>query len=457
MACVFLSLGSNLGDRAARLREAVQSLARTPHVNIIAVSSVYRSEPVDYVDQPDFLNAVVELETSLSARELLNLAQEIERSSGRKREIRYGPRSLDIDIILYGDEEIKEPDLVIPHPKLRERGFVLKPLLEVAPGLILPDGTSIEEVAKQIEGSSMVELERNVSIYGGIKDERVGFIGTGRVGTAMARALSLRGFEISGLFDMDSQASRRASEITGAPQRGKIEDITSGADIVFITTPDDEIENACRLICRSVKRLSGRKLIHMSGAKGLEPLESAKDFGAQIFAIHPIQTFADVKNAVEKLPGSTFGITCDEALYGWACELVNELGGEPLFIPDEERVLYHIGSVIACNLFIMLEHAALRVFELIGIDEEEALRALMPLVRSTLENIERMGPEQALTGPLSRGDVKTVTSHKFALSSLDRSLSDLYSSVSLWGLEMARARGLDDDKVCELRRILEEP
>jgi 2-amino-4-hydroxy-6-hydroxymethyldihydropteridine diphosphokinase len=129
----YLALGSNLGDRAAMLQLAVSDLAATAGVHVVAVSRVYETAPVGGPEQDDYLNAVVALETDLGARALLEIAQRIEQHAGRVRTVRWGPRSLDIDVLLVGDERVDEPDLQVPHPRMHERGFVLAPLSDVAP------------------------------------------------------------------------------------------------------------------------------------------------------------------------------------------------------------------------------------------------------------------------------------------------------------------------------------
>jgi 2-amino-4-hydroxy-6-hydroxymethyldihydropteridine diphosphokinase len=138
----YLGLGSNLGDRMAALREAVDRLRALPAVNILRLSPVYETEPVGVGEtpQPTYLNAVAEAETSLTARGLLEAALEIENAMGRRRTIRWGPRVIDIDVLLYGDAAIDEPGLTVPHPRMRERGFVLTPLSDLAPDLV-PAGT----------------------------------------------------------------------------------------------------------------------------------------------------------------------------------------------------------------------------------------------------------------------------------------------------------------------------
>jgi 2-amino-4-hydroxy-6-hydroxymethyldihydropteridine diphosphokinase len=127
-----------LGDRRANLQLAIDSLAAEPGIRVVAVSPVYETDPVGGPVQDDFLNAVVAVDTELSARELLEVAMFVEQAAHRVRKERWGPRTLDVDILTYGDETIAEPDLEIPHPRLRERAFVLAPLHDVAPDLV-PD------------------------------------------------------------------------------------------------------------------------------------------------------------------------------------------------------------------------------------------------------------------------------------------------------------------------------
>ena len=148
MPVAYLGLGSNLGNRKANLDQAVELLKAHPGIQINKVSSYYETEPVGYTDQPDFLNAAVEIETELSPRELLNTVLDIENKMGRKRTIRWGPRVIDIDILLYGTGQIEEEGLQIPHPRMMERRFVIEPLSEIAPELKLPDGRTALEAAK---------------------------------------------------------------------------------------------------------------------------------------------------------------------------------------------------------------------------------------------------------------------------------------------------------------------
>lgn len=135
----FIGLGANLGDTHASLRQATQELAGTPGIMLLRVSPLYRSAPVES-SGPDYLNAVAEVATTLGARALLGVLQGIEQTHGRERPYRNAPRTLDLDLLLYGDQHIDEPDLQVPHPRMHERAFVLRPLADLTPALTLAQG-----------------------------------------------------------------------------------------------------------------------------------------------------------------------------------------------------------------------------------------------------------------------------------------------------------------------------
>lgn len=148
----YVGLGSNLGDREGTLRAAVRVLVEEPAIEVVAVSTFRDTEPVGVVDQPRFLNAAVALETELPARGLLGLLLEVERRFGRVREGMppQGPRTLDLDLLVYGDSQIDEPGLRVPHPRLHERRFALEPLAELAPDLELPGHGVVSEILARV-------------------------------------------------------------------------------------------------------------------------------------------------------------------------------------------------------------------------------------------------------------------------------------------------------------------
>ena len=158
MHIVYLSLGSNIGDRDANLRAAIAALA-SAGVHVMQISSIYETEPVDYLDQPWFLNCVVEAETDMEPQALLQALRAIESHMGGKKEFAKGPRKIDLDLLLYGSETIDTPELQIPHPRLHLRRFVLTPLAEIAPSLKHPawNATAVQLLA-QSSDQSVVRL-----------------------------------------------------------------------------------------------------------------------------------------------------------------------------------------------------------------------------------------------------------------------------------------------------------
>jgi len=154
---VFIGIGSNLGRKEENIRRALELLEGDGRISISAVAPLYRTDPVGYTDQDWFLNTVALLETRLSPSELLGVLMEAENKMGRERAIRWGPRVIDLDILLYGELTINWPDLQIPHPRLEERAFVVVPLADLLPDLRLPGGRTAAELAADLSRLQRVE------------------------------------------------------------------------------------------------------------------------------------------------------------------------------------------------------------------------------------------------------------------------------------------------------------
>jgi 2-amino-4-hydroxy-6-hydroxymethyldihydropteridine diphosphokinase len=154
----YIGLGSNLDDPVAQVHAGFAALARLPGTRLIARSSLYRSEPVGYREQPDFVNAVALLDTTLAPRELLDALLGIERSRGRVREFVNAPRTLDLDVLLYDDLACREPGLIIPHPRLHERSFALVPLAEISPDCVVPGRGPVADLLRTIDAAGVARL-----------------------------------------------------------------------------------------------------------------------------------------------------------------------------------------------------------------------------------------------------------------------------------------------------------
>ncbi len=151
MTQAFIGIGSNLADPLRQVQTAIRELSQLPNSTFLKSSSLYRTKPLGPSAQPDFINAVVALETALSPLSLLDALQALELQHGRVRNLRWGPRTLDLDLLLYEQLELKSARLILPHPGLKSRIFVLKPLAEIAPALILPSGESITTLLAQCD------------------------------------------------------------------------------------------------------------------------------------------------------------------------------------------------------------------------------------------------------------------------------------------------------------------
>ncbi len=159
---VYIGLGSNLGHKQENLAEARLLLEQVPGITIIKASSLYQTLPWGNVEQEDFINQVLEAESEINAFQLLERLQEIEIKLGRLRNGMWGPRTIDLDILLFGEERIREKNLIIPHPHMLERLFVLVPLAEISPELIFPNGTGIREVLARIAEGEKQEAVRKI-------------------------------------------------------------------------------------------------------------------------------------------------------------------------------------------------------------------------------------------------------------------------------------------------------
>ena len=158
----FIGLGSNLANPAEQVLQAMQAIAQLPEIHVLARSSLYRSAPVGYLDQPDFINAVVKIETTLEPLALLQILLALEQVNGRTREFQNAPRTLDLDVLLYDELQHHEHGLTVPHPQMHKRAFVLQPLMEIEPNSVIP-GIGAAEQAMQLCADQQLEKLSNVT------------------------------------------------------------------------------------------------------------------------------------------------------------------------------------------------------------------------------------------------------------------------------------------------------
>jgi len=272
--------------------------------------------------------------------------------------------------------------------------------------------------------------------------DRFVIIGGGRVGTAVGRILQRKGERVVAVASRSDDSLRTVRKhIKEATLTTDVVIAGRKGNVVIITTPDDLIADTCLSLASGEAIAKGDHIVHMSGALGLDVLKPAEELGGRTASIHPLQTFADVRGAIRSIPGSVFAVTThDTATQSWAEELVRKLGGEPVPLAEKDKTLYHIGAVVASNFLVALEHAAELVYQEIGLRREKALKALMPLIEGTVQNLKRLGTEKALTGPVARGDIGVMRRH---LECLEREEKDqllrVYTSLSMFALDLAEA------------------
>lgn len=278
----------------------------------------------------------------------------------------------------------------------------------------------------------------------------IAIIGAGKVGTAIGWLLRKKGFAIASIACRTEESLQKALPYTGGTATTNAVKAANLADIIFLTTNDDQIENVCFQIAQGGGFKKGDAVFHMSGAHSIDVLKSAREAGAEVGSIHPLQSFADVDGAIKNLPGSVFGLTVEEPLLPLVRQIVSALDGEMVLIKDGDRSIYHAGACVACNYLVSLIHFGQRFYQALGISEDLALKAFWPLIMGTLANIERKSTAAALTGPIARGDLGTLKKHLSALDARLPELAHLYRELAKYTVKVAREKGTINLKQEEL-------
>ena len=285
--------------------------------------------------------------------------------------------------------------------------------------------------------------------------DAVTILGLGKVGTAVGFFLREAGYPIAAVSALPIESASSGVEFTGGAVIADYTEAARRGRIILITTVDDAIAHVCEKITRQGAIGPGKKVVHMSGACGLDVLQSAKMAGASVACIHPMQAFADVKNAIQDIPGSAFGVTADGDIEAWALQIVEDLGGKPFIIADEDKPLYHAAACMASNYLVTLMHLVEVIYLRIGLSRDDALRVFWPLVRGTIRNIESQGTVQSLTGPISRGDIGTLKKHLTAFNEKIPELDFLYRTLGLQAVDVGFKKGtLSPERVQEIKTLL---
>ena len=289
----------------------------------------------------------------------------------------------------------------------------------------------------------------------------VAVIGAGRLGGALGRLLALAGYRVVAVTARTRRSANAAARFIGCgAATTDVVKAAAGAGTVLIATPDQTIRAVCERIARGSGFRRGALVVHASGAQSRDLLDAARAAGALRGVIHPLQSVPTRKQGVANVPGSFFRIEADRGALRRVRALVRALGGRELALSRwrsdaESAALYHAGAVAASNYLVTLLDFGARHLQALGADRKEALRALLPLARGTLANLERLGIPGALTGPIARGDVQTIAGHVAAVRQRAPELLELYRLLALQTLPLAKEQGgLTPQTAAALLRIV---
>jgi len=290
-------------------------------------------------------------------------------------------------------------------------------------------------------------------------------IGCGKVGKSLGKYLAEAGYRPAGFASRNFSSAQAAAKIAGAPGRcfEKIWDAAEKADIVFITTPDDTIRAVCKLLAEKNGFSQNAMVFHCSGALASTELASACNAGTHVMigSMHPLQSFATENSGKSGNPFEhiMMAVEGDPGAVKKAREIALDLGARPFTIRTRKKILYHAAAVVASNYLVTLMDLAIQLMAESGVSEADAFDILTPLIKGTLANIKTAGIPDALTGPISRGDVGIVEKHVHAIAALSDekggTMADYYIQNGIKTIRIARAKGtLSEEAAEKLLRVL---
>ncbi|MFT0532585.1 Rossmann-like and DUF2520 domain-containing protein [Castellaniella hirudinis] len=286
---------------------------------------------------------------------------------------------------------------------------------------------------------------------------RLGFIGAGRLAAALALALQRAGRPVGRVASRRHASAVAMARVLGPGCRAvDPQAVADDCDLVFITTPDAVIAE----VAQGIAWRAGQWVVHCSGATPVSVLQPARQAGAAVGGFHPMQAFgADARAAADSLSGCTVAIeSADPALQTVLWRLAARLGCQGIDLPPDARVRYHASGGYASQHVHALLADAVRLWQSWGATEQQAMDALLPLLRGTVASIAHSGVAAGMPGPVSRGDIGTVRQHRQALMALDPAMARLYDQLGARGVALARQAGrLDDAQAQAMLRLLEPP
>ncbi len=280
---------------------------------------------------------------------------------------------------------------------------------------------------------------------------RLAFIGAGRLGQVLAQAMAAQGESVVAVCSRNQDAAATLALRIPGCQVMTQEQALQAADLIFLTVSDDAIEPLARVL----PWRSGQAVVHCSGATELTALAAAVSRGATVGGFHPLQIFSDPERAAQLLAGSTVAIEAEPPLREELLRLAALLGMQPLQLPPGTRAAYHAAASFSASFILSLLDEAVQIWAGVGLPRQQALQALLPLARGTLQAAEKRGLAGALSGPISRGDAGVVAGHLQTLDQLGAEHGAFYRELSRRQLDLARASGrLDEQALQRLEALL---
>jgi predicted short-subunit dehydrogenase-like oxidoreductase (DUF2520 family) len=281
---------------------------------------------------------------------------------------------------------------------------------------------------------------------------KIGIIGAGKVGISLGYVLKNNGVHVVGISDIMPNALDKAREFLGADTlyaRDNVE-LVDACDIIAIAVQDRLIGDTARSVAERAGDIRGKLFFHTSGSDPSSVLSPLEARGASVGSLHPLQTFPDIESAIDVLPDTSIFIEGGDRARDVLRFIGENLGAKVYVVSGEDKVYYHLAAVFVCNLVSALMQAGTGIMKRIDIDFEP----FIPIIRATMRNIEMKGPIVALTGPIVRGDDKTVAAHLEAMADMPLH-KEIYLALSKMAFRMAKERGaLDDSQIDALERLL---
>ncbi|MCD6107503.1 MAG: prephenate dehydrogenase/arogenate dehydrogenase family protein [Caldisericaceae bacterium] len=275
----------------------------------------------------------------------------------------------------------------------------------------------------------------------------IGIIGAGKVGITLAIAFKKAGFNVF-IASRSIHSAEKAAAISGGISTS-IQRCAEQSDVIFLSVPDSEIEN----VAKNLKNIVSKEKIvaHLSGAFPSSILEF---LNAKTCSVHPLKSFADPLFSAKTLPETLFAIEGDEAAVNEIEKIIQKINGTLIRIKTIDKPIYHLAATITANYTVTLFNLSENLLCSIGFNETEAKNVLLSLLQGVLNNIKEKGSTQALTGPILRGDIKTIQLHLKNIN--DPSLKNVYKNLAFATLKIAERRGLNKEKIEEMRKVLND-